>query len=182
MTHLTRATYSGDSDISGMTRGENAALRLANAMQACSPEPLCGQPKVPRKRNFCSIGSARFALVPSGKLGRLVKKLFLLLLVVLIPVLVKAATQLHPFSLLGHVQTPAEMPNSPNGPLLMLRPLVAPALTVRQTSGPALPEHGILNCTWRQEWQVVNGTRFPVMQGRCDNGVELRLVGIDLSN
>ena len=110
------------------------------------------------------------------------KKLSLLLLVVLIPVLVKAAAQFHPFSVLGYVETPVYVPNTPKGQLLVLRPLVSPTLTVRQTAGPAIPEHGILNCAWHQEWEVANGTRFPVMQGKCDNKVELRLVGMDLSN
>jgi len=65
----------------------------------------------------------------------------------------------------------------------VLMPHVAPILWVKQTAGPKLPEHGSLDCEWKQETTVtILGEKFHYLAGYCENGVVLHLTGIDLNH
>ena len=65
----------------------------------------------------------------------------------------------------------------------IFQPHVAPMLWVRQVSGPAIPEKGSLNCTWKPETiKTPKGDTIHILAGYCEGGVVVHLISMDLNN
>jgi hypothetical protein len=66
---------------------------------------------------------------------------------------------------------------------IVLQPMTPPLFGVVQTAGPRIEEHALLNCVWRQERETTpHGDPVPAMVGYCEEGVVLRLIGVDLNH
>lgn len=65
----------------------------------------------------------------------------------------------------------------------IFQPHVAPVLWVKQISGPAIPEKGSLNCTWKPEAiKTPKGDTIHILAGYCEGGVVVHLISMDLNN
>ena len=64
----------------------------------------------------------------------------------------------------------------------VLQPHVAPLFSVKQISGPAIPETGSLNCIFKNEARLSGGSIIQVLVGYCEGGIVVEITGIDLNH
>jgi hypothetical protein len=70
-----------------------------------------------------------------------------------------------------------------SGENIVLQPHVAPILYVKQVSGPMIPANGSLACQWKQgEIKTPNEDTIKILEGTCESGIVVHLVGIDLNH
>lgn len=66
---------------------------------------------------------------------------------------------------------------------LVFQPMTPPLFGVQQISGPKIEEHALLRCKWNNEdLKTEHGDPYPALIGDCENGVKLRVTGIDLNH
>ena len=65
----------------------------------------------------------------------------------------------------------------------VLQPHVAPLFSVKQISGPAIPETGSLNCIFKnEERKTPSGDTIIALVGYCEGGIIVEITGIDLNH